>query len=157
MIPGERVAGGSRVLARLAAVRATARRWIERARSVRAVETAGRRLATVAHRSWLYRWLTSEPEPAVVVIDLRETYTVGPVLAVLDRAVGVLGPPFRRAVLPVWRGSRTRDGLEWVTAVIGASRTGRLLAGALEPPAIDAGSQSEPENVDGNETERRVR
>lgn len=34
--------------------------------------------------SWLYRWLTAEPDPDVIVIDLRETWTVGPVLAVID-------------------------------------------------------------------------
>jgi len=34
--------------------------------------------------SYLYRWLTAEPDPEVIVIDLRETWTVGPVLAVLD-------------------------------------------------------------------------
>ena len=44
-----------------------------------------RRLVT---RSWLYRWLTAEPDPDVVVIDLRKTWTAGPILAVLDRLVG---------------------------------------------------------------------
>lgn len=39
-------------------------------------------------QSYLYRWLTAEPEPDVIVIDLRETWTVGPVLAVLDWMVG---------------------------------------------------------------------
>ena len=34
----------------------------------------------VINRSWLYRWLTAEPEADVVVIDLRETRTVGPIL-----------------------------------------------------------------------------
>lgn len=34
--------------------------------------------------SWLYRWLTAEPDPDVIVIDLRETWIVGPILAVLD-------------------------------------------------------------------------
>jgi hypothetical protein len=47
-------------------------------------------LATVGQwtrQSFLYRWLTAEPDPDVVVIDLRETYTVGPLLAVLDWTV----------------------------------------------------------------------
>src|SRR6056297_2605402 len=34
--------------------------------------------------SWLYRWLTAEPDPDVIVIDLRETQIVGPILAALD-------------------------------------------------------------------------
>ena len=37
-------------------------------------------------RSFLYTWLTTEPEPEVIVIDLRETMTVGPVIRMLDRA-----------------------------------------------------------------------
>jgi len=40
--------------------------------------------------SWLYRWLTSEPDPDVVVIDLRETWTVGPLIAVLELIFGPL-------------------------------------------------------------------
>jgi hypothetical protein len=55
------------------------------------------RLATTAgwteravRASWLYRWLTAEPEPDVVVIDLRETVVVGPVLSLLDRLLGPL-------------------------------------------------------------------
>lgn len=41
-------------------------------------------LAKWIEASWLYRWLTAEPDPDVIVIDLRETWTVGPILAVLD-------------------------------------------------------------------------
>ena len=41
--------------------------------------------------SWLYRWLTAEPEPDVIVIDLRETRIVGPILQVLDWLVSGLG------------------------------------------------------------------
>ena len=37
--------------------------------------------------SWLYGWLTAEPEPEVIVIDLRETRIVGAVLGVIDRVV----------------------------------------------------------------------
>ncbi|SDJ69991.1 hypothetical protein SAMN05216226_107188 [Halovenus aranensis] len=42
--------------------------------------------------SWLYRWLTAEPDPDVVVIDLRETLTVGPWLRVLQRTIEWLLP-----------------------------------------------------------------
>jgi len=42
--------------------------------------------------SWLYRWLTAEPEPDVVVIDLRETLTVGPWLRLVQRALEWLLP-----------------------------------------------------------------
>lgn len=40
----------------------------------------------------LYRWLTAEPDPDVIVIDLRETLTVGPWLAALDRGLRWLVP-----------------------------------------------------------------
>lgn len=50
---------------------------------------SARSIASVLGRyvraSFLYRWLTAEPDPEVVVIDLRETWTVGPILTVLDR------------------------------------------------------------------------
>jgi hypothetical protein len=35
----------------------------------------------------IHRWLTAEPDPDVIVVDLRETVTVGPVILVLDRIV----------------------------------------------------------------------
>jgi hypothetical protein len=47
-------------------------------RGVRTVERCVRNAS-------LYRWLTKEPEPDVIVIDLRDTYAVGPVIALLDR------------------------------------------------------------------------
>lgn len=54
----------------------------------------GTQTAAVVRDSWLYRWLTAEPEPEVIVIDLRETWTVGPFIrlldAVLDRVVPAL-------------------------------------------------------------------
>ena len=37
--------------------------------------------------SWLYRWLTAEPDAEVVVIDLRETLSAGPVIAWIDRRI----------------------------------------------------------------------
>lgn len=40
---------------------------------------------TLVSGSFIYRWLTAEPDPEVIVIDLRETWTVGPVIAVVDR------------------------------------------------------------------------
>lgn len=37
--------------------------------------------------SWLYRWLTAEPDTEVVVIDLRETLSAGPLLAQIDQRI----------------------------------------------------------------------
>jgi hypothetical protein len=47
--------------------------------------------------SWIYRWLTAEPEPDVVVIDLRETVVVGPILALLDLFLAPLARNWRSA------------------------------------------------------------
>lgn len=83
---------------------------LRRGRAGLASSTAGREFRHVAHEagtaanksrvadlvrwgervirtSWLYRWLTAEPEADVVVIDLRETMTVGPILRLLERVV----------------------------------------------------------------------
>lgn len=57
------------------------------------------RIDGAVRSSWAFRWLTAEPEADVVVVDLRETTTVGPVLAVLDGTF--------RAVVPAWRSAAT--------------------------------------------------
>lgn len=92
----------------------------------------------VTRASWLYRWLTAEPEPEVIVIDLRETYTVGPLIAALGRVTRGLAPPIRETVLSLWRRTRTRAALAWLAPVAVASRTGRLLIAVLEPPEVDS-------------------
>lgn len=51
------------------------------------VRRVGNRLARYAKGSFIYRWLTAEPEPDVIVIDLRETYTVGPIIRAVDRVI----------------------------------------------------------------------
>ena len=56
-----------------------------------------RRVARWTRQSFLYRWLTAEPDPEVVVIDLRETYTVGPIVAALDRIVTALAGTWQTA------------------------------------------------------------
>lgn len=44
-------------------------------------------LARWVRGSRIVRWFLAEPDPEVIVVDLRETYTVGPLLRVLDRVV----------------------------------------------------------------------
>lgn len=46
------------------------------------------RLNDAVHRASVYRWLTAEPEPEVIVIDLRETRTIGPFLVRLESVIG---------------------------------------------------------------------
>ena len=106
-----RATGGSRLVAALggsvagrlvARVDATARLAgaVEGARTAR----LGARLRAFATASWLYRWLTSEPEPDVIVIDLRETRSVGPAIAATERVGRTLA-----AGLPTsWLGDRLR-------------------------------------------------
>ncbi|AHF98931.1 hypothetical protein HALLA_08705 [Halostagnicola larsenii XH-48] len=50
----------------------------------------GNWLARYTKESAIYRWLTAEPEPDVIVIDLRETYTVGPIIRAVDRVLDTL-------------------------------------------------------------------
>jgi len=56
-------------------------------------------LARWTHRSVLYRWLTAEPDPDVIVIDLRATYTVGPVIEALDTVLTAIEPAYRASQL----------------------------------------------------------
>jgi hypothetical protein len=70
---------------------------------------AARGIGTWVRQSFLYRWLTKEPEPDVVVIDLRETYTVGPFIALLDRVTARFAPWWRESGcrrLCVWTATR---------------------------------------------------
>lgn len=69
--------------------------WTDRARVTR----AGARGAAAVRASWLYRWLTAEPDPDVVVIDLRETITVAPFIAAVDASVRALLPAVARSTL----------------------------------------------------------
>jgi hypothetical protein len=57
----------SRVIGTLEAIESTLQRW-----------TSGSRII---------QWFLAEPDPEVIVIDLRETYTVGPIIRALDWTV----------------------------------------------------------------------
>src|SRR6056297_722495 len=50
----------------------------------------GNKLTSYVRASYCYQWLTAEPEPDVIVIDLRETYTVGPFIRLLDTVIDEL-------------------------------------------------------------------
>jgi hypothetical protein len=96
--------------------------------------------------SFLYRWLTKEPDPEVVVIDLRETYTVGPLIAVLDRLAGPLGRSYRQSGL-----GRLVDGLARVGGRLADTRVGRALGRALAPPEPPAEAQESDSPADSEE------
>jgi len=71
--------------------------FLSTALHVSGLATLGTVLVRRTRASFPYRWLTAEPDPEVIVIDLRETYTVGPILAVLDRLVGILARGWQTA------------------------------------------------------------
>jgi hypothetical protein len=60
-----------------------------------AAASVASKVGELTRQSFLYRWLTEEPEPDVIVIDLRETLTVGPVIRILDRSMAWLAPKWR--------------------------------------------------------------
>lgn len=91
--------------------------------------TVGEVMTSWIEGSALYRWLTTEPEPEVIVIDLRETWTVGPVVAVLDWGVEFLAS--------CWDGSRLSGVLEQCRNLaerVAETRGGQAMAALLLPP-----------------------
>lgn len=93
--------------------RLVADRWqplrtaLSQAYTTSAVYRFGRWIVHTTRHSFTYRWLTKEPEPEVVVVDLRETWTVGPVIRLLER-LGSTGPARRVAV-----------GMDSIASVVG--------------------------------------
>lgn len=63
-------------------------------------------VASVVRCSFLYRWLTKEPEPTVIIIDLHETLSVGPICELLNRAA--------IWITPFWKSSLLKSGLDTV-------------------------------------------
>ena len=94
------------------------------------LSAAGATLSTWVRNSWLYGWLTAEPEPDVIVIDLRETRTIGPVIGVLDRIVPRAATAAREST--VWSLSERAYGA--AAPPLAGSRVVRWLAAVLEPP-----------------------
>ncbi|ELZ03343.1 hypothetical protein [Natrialba aegyptia] len=60
--------------------------------------------------TYCYRWLTTEPEPEVIVIDLRETRAVGPIIRLVDRVVGELATALETSGV-ARRGRDLRDAI----------------------------------------------
>ncbi len=98
--------------------------------------------------SFLYRWLTEEPDPDVIVVDLRETHTVGPIIGILDRLAVPLGRSYRASGL-----RRLADEAAEVASALAATRVGQALGRALAPPEPpDAPSTGETPTEDPSET-----
>jgi hypothetical protein len=89
----------------------------------------------------LYQWLTAEPEPEVIVIDLRDSYTVGPILAILDRIA--------QRLIPLMQSSQSFQYLTDLADIVARvvdSQIGEQVMSLLEPPA--------PPEQDDNEKQR---
>ncbi|QSG01693.1 hypothetical protein [Natranaeroarchaeum sulfidigenes] len=65
------------------------------------IVSAGTTLRRWIEASYLYRWFTAEPEPDVIVIDLRETRTIGPFIRLLDATI--------ERLVPIWEQSRVKS------------------------------------------------
>lgn len=95
-----------------------------------------KQLADYTRESYLYRWLTKEPDPEIIVIDLRETYTVGPIIAILDHLVDRVAD-FEDRIAPYWYGSTLNQGFDWSSHQLhrlADTQAGRTLIALLEPP-----------------------
>ncbi|KPN29449.1 hypothetical protein SY89_00162 [Halolamina pelagica] len=119
------------------------RRGLEQSRFIGTVETASRWVTNAVRNSWLYNWLTAEPEPEVIVIDLRETWTVGPFIKILDWAIETTKPWYEQSVL-----KRGVNGVVALGEQAAETRPGQLLIALLEPP-------ESPEERDETEDDQR--
>lgn len=115
-------------------------------RIVSAVRAASTRVGSWVRHSALYQWLTAEPDPEVIVIDLRETWTVGPVLRVIDWVVARLlnAAAGSRAVTVAQRGvTMTRAAplraLGLVIAMLGLTVAGDGLVGGVSTTRLAVG------------------
>jgi len=95
--------------------------------------------------SWLYRWLTAEPDPDVIVIDLRETVTIGPWLGLLQRTLEwVLPAAVSSTLFRISHGlytlfvSRPVQIVSLVVSVVGVTLLG-LQARSPEPSLLAGG------------------
>jgi hypothetical protein len=95
-----------------------------------AIRTAMSSGISWVRNSTLYSWLTAEPDPDVVVIDLRETYTVGPFIMILDKLIPHIERGFANSRL-----STILSGvLSPIITSIGETQLYALIIRLLEPP-----------------------
>ncbi|RQH00502.1 hypothetical protein EA472_11750 [Natrarchaeobius oligotrophus] len=102
---------GSRLVAGISAVSRSGEALV-RIGSTSTLAGLGRAGTRAVESSFVYGWLTAEPEPDVIVVDLRETWTAGPAIWVVDRLVGGLSVAARTSLLVAGArrvASRVRD------------------------------------------------
>ena len=122
------------------------------------VISAGRSISTrvtsLIKGSYCYRWLTKEPDPEVIVIDLRETYTVGPFIALLDRLI----PHIEQAWQHSRGGAVVRSAYEQfqenVLDPLSETRGYELAATMLAPPDPPEQERQTPDSSNSDDYER---
>ena len=94
----------------------------------------GARTGELVRESYCYRWLTKEPDPEVIVIDLRETYAVGPFITLLDRLIPHIEDAWQHSTM----GSVARRVVERIVEDVfdplSETRGYELAAALLTPP-----------------------
>mgnify|MGYP000061891205 CR=1 FL=1 len=90
---------------------------------------AWRWIVATTCNSYVYQWLTKEPDPDVIVIDLRETWTVGPAIRLVDAGISRLSPAVTdsRTVASVRTGYRATVAAPAVVAGRGLLVVGLLI------------------------------
>lgn len=89
-----------------------------------------RRFRITVGRSFLFQYVTKEPDVEVIVIDLRKTHVAGTVIAMRVRLANRLAS---RAVPSLVTGVVSFIG--WLATITAASHTSRIVSNILEPPA----------------------
>ena len=107
---------------------------------VSGVDSVGSNAARIVQRSFLFQWLTKEPEPEVIVIDLRKTRTVGPFIRLLDWAVARIRPYWEESALSRGLVKSIELGKQATETRVGTMLV-RLLA-PPEPPEDERGENS---------------
>lgn len=118
--------------------------WLSETSRRARVRRTWKRARRITRISAVYGWLSAEPDPRVVIVDLREPRTVGP----LVRGLGSVLSACRRAVprsrlIAVCRtlSSAVSDApVKWAGALLATAGLGALLLlsvlGALTPPRV---------------------
>lgn len=91
------------------------------------------RFSRIIRSSYLYQWLTKEPDPEVIIIDLRETYTVGPMISVIN----IFTDLFIGFAYPYWNDSvckRFVENLDVMNKWTGESLVVGWILTLLKPP-----------------------
>jgi hypothetical protein len=104
------------------------------------VQSVASFMGRVSRNSFVYRWLTTEPEPDVIVIDLTETWSVGPLIRVLDGLLERSGP--------FWTSARSKRALERIDMLtqrlVAGSVALHVLARLLAPPSETESGEEQP-------------